>query len=602
MSALPIEFHWPLPRPSIPSDNFFLGIWHPRRDVEVSWIGEPPTPIQTGSGRNWAFASAVSPYHNDRGSLIHASGDGTLALAFRGYLTDPPLHSYSPRERLIKYWMGNWRRQHNGVFSAARICDDTTELMLATDLLGFSPLYYAHLDGAIIFSTSARLLACPQARPDQIAWRGLLESGFISSDRTLSRGVSRLPAGKVLRATRDSTILDSWLDLDALPAGDRPLDSRGIAEVEQTFHRAVDRCLTLENLHVLLPLSSGHDSRRILGSLLRRRQPFESVTCRVFHQRRDLDARYAAEMARDLGLRHRILEPPTVDQFALDDRTRQILTDAETGMHSWVPQLMRSLPAAPTMLLDGIAGDILGNPGFRIPGLYQSRAKDIEIILEASLRGVFNNALDPENWPDAAAVREDLRDYLQRLPQKANLAEFAFILLRQRRATAPWSQALMPPGHVAVCPFMDLDYLRLLLSFVPADKHAVILQRRCLAEFWPDLYRYPGTRDIPDDVGQASAHTERERLVACRKLRLRDLKKGGGLPYLSRLLTPRGRMALFASRISRRIMVRVDWQLARLEEFVLRELEHTHGWRIREQGAAPNGDSAIHQRSQVATP
>jgi hypothetical protein len=585
----------------MPSDNFFLGIWHPQRNVELSLTGEPPTPVQTRRGRNWALASAVSPFHDARDSLTHESGDGRLALAFRGYLVDPPLHSYSPGDRLIKYWMADWRRQHNGVFSAARICDDSGELTLATDLLGFSPLYYAHLAGAIIFSTNPRLLDSPQAQPDYIAWRGLLESGFISSDRTLSLGVCRLPAGKVLRATRDFTKFDSWLELEALPAGDRRLDSRGIAEVERTFHEALDRCLALENLHILLPLSSGHDSRRMLGSLLRRGQPFDVVTCRVFHKGRDLDARYAAEMARDLGLRHRIVEPPPVAEFALDDRTRQILTDAETGMHSWVPQFMRSLPAAPTMLLDGIAGDILGNPGFRIPGLYESRVRDIEIILDASLGGAFNKVLDPANWPNAAAVREDLHEYLRRLPQRVNLAEFAFILLRQRRATAPWSQQLLPPGHVAVCPFLDLDYLRLLLSFVPADKHAVILQRRCLAEFWPDLYRYPGTRDIPDHVGQDFQQFDRERVVACRKFRLRELKQRGGLPYIRRLLTPRGRLALFASRISRYMMVETEWQLARLEEIVLRELGRTQGWRTRESGAPPNPDTAIRQQSEGAT-
>jgi hypothetical protein len=582
LSALRLDFHWPRPEPSVPSDNFFLGIWHPQRNVELSWTGEPPTPIHTDRGRNWALASAVSPYHDARGSLIHASGDGRLALAFRGYLVDPPLHSYSPGDRLIRYWMGDWRRLHNGVFSAARICDDGRELTLVTDLLGFSPVYYAHLAGAIVFSTNPRLLASPQVQPDYIAWRGLLESGFISSDRTLSLGVCRLPAGKVLRATHDSTKLDSWLELDALPAGERRLDSRGIAEVEQTFHQAVDRCLALENLQVLLPLSSGHDSRRLLGSLLRRGQAFDAVTCRVFHKGRDLDARYAAEMARDLRLRHRIVEPAPVAEFAVDDRTRRILTDAETGMHSWVPQFMRSLPTAPTMLLDGIAGDILGNPGFRIPGLYESRAKDIEIILDASLGGAFNNVLDQANWPEAAAVREDLRDYLQRLPQRINLAEFAFILLRQRRATASWSQQLLPPGHVAVCPFLDVDYLRLLLSFVPADKHAVILQRRCLAEFWPDLYRYPGTRDIPDHVGQDFRHIEPERVVACRKFRLRELKQCGGLSYLRRLLSRRGRVALFASRVSRHLMIDTEWHLATLEEFVVREFGRAHGWRTRD--------------------
>ncbi|MEO8005546.1 MAG: hypothetical protein ABI771_11610 [Betaproteobacteria bacterium] len=582
MNALRLEFCWPPHSPSTPSDNFFLGVWHPERNVEVSWAGEQPTVVRTRSGSNGALASAVSSRHHDDGALIHESADGRVILGFRGYLTHPPLHSYSPAEHLTAYWRDDWRREHNGVFSAARICTDSGELLLATDLLGFSPLYYTQWAGAIVFSTNPRLLVIPHAKPDQIAWLGLLESGFISSDRTLNQGVCRLPAGKVLRATRDGVIFDTWLSLDSMPPGDRPLDSRGIAEVEDIFHQAVDRCLALESLNVVLPLSSGHDSRRILGSLLRKRATFESITCRVFHKGRDLDARFASEMARDLGLSHRIVEPPSAEQFALDDRTRQILTDAESGMHSWVPQFMRALPDAPTMVLDGVVGDILGNPGFRIPGLYQSREQDTQIILDASLKGAFNNVLDWAHWPASAAVREDLREYLQQMPQRVNLAEFAFILLRQRRTTSPWSQALLPPGHVAVCPFLDLDYLRLLLSFVPADKHVVILQRRCLAEFWPDLYRYAGTRDIPENVDQNSWHFEHERVVACRKLRFQELKQGVGLPFLRRLLAPRGRMALLASRLSRKMILGTEWQLATLEEFVLREIKHTHGWRIRE--------------------
>ena len=580
MTILRVEFRWPAPDASVPRDNFFLGIWHSSRSLDVSWAGVPPTPIRTASGRNWALASAVSPFHSP-GSLIHASADGRLAVAFRGYLVDSPLHSYSAGDALVAYWAQHWRRQHNGVFSAACVRDDRAELMLAADLFGFSPLYYAVWEGAVVFSTNPRLLANPQGQPDYIAWRGLLESGFLASDRTLSESIRRLPAGHVLCADRNGTTLDSWLTLESLPTGERPLDARGVEEVEQSFHRAMERCLALGDLGVLLPLSSGHDSRRILGALLQRGQPFEAVTSRVFHKDRDLDARYASEMARDLGLRHRIVEPAPPAAFALDDRARRILTDAETGMHSWVPQLMRSLPAAPTLLLDGIAGDILGNPGFRIPGLYESRAKDIEIILDASLPGAFDKVLGAGTWPDTAAVRDDLRAYLERLPQQVNLAEFAFILLRQRRATAPWSQALLPPGHVAVCPFLDLDYLKLLLSFVPADKHAVVLQRRCLAEFWPELYRYPGTRDIPASVPPEFARLERDRVVACRKTRLRELEQHGGCGYLRPLLARRARVAWLASKISARMMVHTEWQLARLEEFVLRELGRTHGWRIK---------------------
>lgn len=579
MSALRIGFTWPSSPPSSPTDNFFFGIWHPRRAIDLRWHGEPPAGVATLTGRNWALASAVSPLHDPGGALVHQAADGETALAFRGYVLAPPLHSYSAGAELIDYWQSNPWREHNGVFAVARIAGHGAEILLATDLLGFAPLYYTRFDGALLFATNPRWLVTTDVSSDLVAWRGLLESGFLAAERTLTEGVHRLPAGKALLASGASLRLTSWLELDTLPKGERRLDAAGVAEVERVFHDAMDRCLALPRLDVLLPLSSGHDSRRILSSLLRRGRPFEALTCRVFHQGRDLDARYATEMARDLGLRHRVVEPAPADQFAQDDLTRQVLTDAETGMHSWVPRLMAALPAAPTMLLDGIAGDILGNPGFRIPGLYQSRERDIGIILEASLPGAYQRVLARVAWPDAASVREDLRSYLLSLPQEVNLAEFAFILLRQRRATAPWSQQLLPPGHVAVCPFLDLDYLRLLLSFVPADKHATILQRRCLAEFWPDLHRYPGTRDIPPQSRRRSTRIDRELTLACARSTLAELESRGGLARLRDLLSGRGRLALLAARASRHLMLRTHWQLGTLEELVLREQDRQHGWK-----------------------
>lgn len=578
MTPLRIGFSWPAPAPAPLTDNFFVGLWHPQREVRVAWRGEPPAPVATIEGPNWAIASAMSTLHAPALGLVHASADRATALAFRGYLVDPPLHSYSPPERLLEYWERDPWREHDGVFSVARIAGQGKALLLATDLLGFSPLYYTRFDGAVLFSTNPRFLATPGSGPDLTAWRGLLESGFVPSERTLSTGVHRLPAGKALVASGKSLTLASWLELDALPAGDRRLDAAGIAEVERVFNEAMERCLALTGLEVLLPLSSGHDSRRILAALLQSGRAFESVTCRVFHQGRDLDARFATEMARDLKLHHRIVEPAPPARYAEEDRVRQVLTDAETGMHSWVPRLMAELPDTPVMLLDGIAGDILGNPGFRIPGLYESHARDIEIILDASLPGAFDALLARDAWPDAADVRDDLRSYLLSLPQRVNLAEFAFILLRQRRTTAPWSQQLLPPGHVAVCPFLDLRYLRLLLSFVPADKHATVLQRRCLAEFWPDLYRYPGTRDIPADARARARRVDDELLIACARRTLTELQRQDGLPRLAALLSARGRAALLASRISRRMTVRTAWHLGTLEELVLRELGRTHGW------------------------
>jgi hypothetical protein len=55
-------------------------------------------------------------------------------------------------------------------------------------------------------------------------------------------------------------------------------------------------------------------------------------------------------------------------------------------------------------------------------------------------------------------------------------------------------------------------------------------------------------------------------------------------------------MALFASRVNRNMMIGTEWQLARLEEFVLRELEHTYGWRTRERDPDHNAEPTLRRR------
>src|SRR6266404_6599000 len=58
---LPIRFRWPGQGPSSECDNFFLGVWHPRRRIQVEWVGTPSAPHVSRRGPNWLLASAASP-------------------------------------------------------------------------------------------------------------------------------------------------------------------------------------------------------------------------------------------------------------------------------------------------------------------------------------------------------------------------------------------------------------------------------------------------------------------------------------------------------------------------------------------------------------
>src|SRR4029453_2651088 len=109
----------------------------------------------------------------------------------------------------------------------------------------------------------------------------------------------------------------------------------------------------------------------------------------------------------------------------------------------------------------------------------------------------------------------------------------------------------LPPGALVLFPFLDLDYVRLLFEFVPNDKHRTILQRRCLAEFWPDYYRYPGTRDVPADAVTRPDDVDRESTLLCFAGLIGEIAARAGLGDVRALLNLRGAFGFEAARRSR---------------------------------------------------
>jgi hypothetical protein len=158
------------------------------------------------------------------------------------------------------------------------------------------------------------------------------------------------------------------------------------------------------------------------------------------------------------------------------------------------------------------------------------------------------------------------------------MAEFAFILLRQRRATSLWSQQLLPAGHVPVCPYLDLDYISLLLEFIPAEKHQTIFQRSCLQEFWPEFFKYPGNRDIPADMPSNQPDVELERCLQCCHRLCTEIDEFEALPFLKNLLASKGKIALMLAKRNRVIAVRCAWFLHPIMELVSRQFSRKTCW------------------------
>jgi hypothetical protein len=577
-----VQFRWPCPDTAGASDNFFFGAWHPSRNLRVTLSGLPPVRYVERRGPNWLLVSAASPLHPAGTGLVHGSQDLSEAVAFRGYVV-PHLHSYSPGHEILAHWRTRSFEEHNGVFAVARIGRRGESLTLITDTLGMGALYYRVFGDIVLFATNPRFLAGDADPADLLAWRSLMQTSWIVGDRTLSVGVSRAPAGQALTWTTDAG--RRVVNLGRLPSGKRPVDSRSVGEVEEVFQQAMDRCLQLNAGSVVLPLSSGFDSRRILAAMVRRKVDFRSVTYRSFQKGlRDLDARFASEMARDFGFPHAVVEPPNDKQYAADDQNRRILVDAETREHSWAVSVMRWLPDKPCMLFDGIGGDILGDPvGWSVhTGLSvesRSEERELDAIATHSVTNDYDSFLSSSDWPSAADLRDEVKAYLRNFLPRSNISEIAFLLLRQRRVIAPWSQQLAPPGHVPVCPYLDLDYLRLLLDFASEDKHATKFQRACLKEFWPDFYKYPGNRDVPVDMAPGSPALANEQTLRCQATLLDEIDSHGGRPTLRRLLTVKGRVGLSLARGSRAFALWDQWYLVPLMELVSRQARRLPCWK-----------------------
>ena len=163
----------------------------------------------------------------DGPSLVHEGlARDTQALAFRGYVLEPPLHSWSPATQLLDYWNSR-RNVHNGVFAVARISDDGRSLYLTTDAFGVSPLYWRRLpNGLVLFSTSARYLRVANDKLDEYSARLFMHRGALAGNASLLDGVERVAPGVGVSFKGERTESIAWFDWSTLPPGieEQPTD------------------------------------------------------------------------------------------------------------------------------------------------------------------------------------------------------------------------------------------------------------------------------------------------------------------------------------------------------------------------------------------
>ncbi|RCX30348.1 asparagine synthase (glutamine-hydrolyzing) [Thioalbus denitrificans] len=198
-------------------------------------------------------------------------------------------------------------RELNGMFAILVWDRRRQKLLLARDRLGIKPLYYAHVDGALLFASELKALLAHPRCPRTLNWSDIGRPGK-QPGRTPSfvTGVHHLPGGEYLACSRERgpATAPYWRLADHLPGVDEDRTTEPEICIERYGELLEDsvRRQLMSDVPVGLFLSGGVDSC-LLAAIAAAHQP--NLHCFTVVERTTVrvgDVEQAARTADRLGL------------------------------------------------------------------------------------------------------------------------------------------------------------------------------------------------------------------------------------------------------------------------------------------------------------
>lgn len=508
--------------------EFFVCCWSPVKTIPIEDDACNAFTIFRDK-RLWMLSSKAP--NRDGGLIRHF---GHYSFLFRGYELDLLCNSYMEEHKNDLLTIPN--NIKNGVFALISIDKEKNELLAKTDAFGVSPLYYRRDNDVYWFSSHPELISLTGDEPDYYSWLSLIQNGFIFGDRSFYSKIKRVPPGTEIIINNNTTYKQIWYDFSLLPKGEKRIDQESFQKAENSCQNSISKCLQLSQLKVLLPFSSGYDSRRFFASFQKRNVDFTAVTSQSYHRKNnrlhDIDSKYAILIAQKFGVDCKVIQAESdFAKLKHNYERRLALIGSETFMHEWSTPLIKWLRTQPpSVIFDGLAGDTLGNTGYEFEGLHKSFENDTEIIVKNMVVESTFRYLS-KNWPSLDQYKAECHSSLGILPQNLNRSEIAFLLHRTRRAISPWLTMAHPPGHLIVFPYLELGFVNTCLEFNPSEKYRHFLQKECLKRFWPEYYHFHGSRKLPAGIQPISTLEENkidslfENVINYREIILKTEKK-----------------------------------------------------------------------------
>ncbi len=198
----------------------------------------------------------------------------------------------------------------NGAFIIAIWDRQAQKLLLANDRLGLFPLYYAQVNGGLIFGSGVRALLAEPALPrtvDPVTVNQFLVFDHALDDRTLLSNVRRLPPASLLKFYHNQLNIHPYWVLTYPTLYQKQDEAVYFEQLKHYLGQAVTRQKP-NNQSAGVLLSGGLDSRILLALLLD-----DGLAAGTFHTFTwgipgcD-DARFAREVAAKVGTQHHFFE------------------------------------------------------------------------------------------------------------------------------------------------------------------------------------------------------------------------------------------------------------------------------------------------------
>ncbi len=263
-------------------------------------------------------------FNERRTAAVTCNGEIYNFQALRGELErrGHEFRSHSDAETIVHLYEDRGASCLNelcGMFAIALWDGEQQRLLLARDRLGVKPLYWAKVEGGILYASEPGAILASglvPARPDPVAIAQYLTLQYVPPPRSGFEGISKLAPGEMLTFERSAVRIERYWQLDhatkAMPAS----HEERILELDEILKEAT-RLRMIADVSVGAFLSGGIDSSLVVSYMAQLSSQTHTFSIDFAHKSFSEGA-HAKEVARIYGTRHEefLVEPEILPTIA----------------------------------------------------------------------------------------------------------------------------------------------------------------------------------------------------------------------------------------------------------------------------------------------